>query len=390
MYGSKGHNPSPTLHLWRSTDARGDARYTAKQPEESNKTRQKPKRHNPQKQHLHTMRSLAALVSACLVFQSLLVQPSYASSAAGTETLVGIVGRDFVLLGADSSISQSIALTASNLDKIAVISDPFPSGRSASRDVSESDYQQQTIAVAAAGDAADTDRLLSILTAHANIREYEASVGCDVQVSDFSKLDSATTTSATTTTSSTTSPAGLSVEAAARLARSQIASQLRSRTPLRVCLLVAGMMPTTGLAESSSSILNTETGLSSYTSELQQQVVGASAPYLLAKSASGQVVATPDVKELTTCSLSKLRPYLYWLDEYGSLQKLQYGAHGHGSNFILSILDQGYRPDLTRQQAQDLMRECFAQLRMRYVINSPQQPCIKCVDAEGCRLLLQS
>ncbi|EEC49140.1 predicted protein, partial [Phaeodactylum tricornutum CCAP 1055/1] len=63
-------------------------------------------------------------------------------------------------------------------------------------------------------------------------------------------------------------------------------------------------------------------------------------------------------------------PRLYWLDEYGSLQTVPYGAHGHGANFILSILDQGYRPDLDRQQAADLLRRCFAQLRTRYVINS--------------------
>jgi 20S proteasome subunit beta 4 len=78
---------------------------------------------------------------------------------------------------------------------------------------------------------------------------------------------------------------------------------------------------------------------------------------------------------------------LYWLDEYGSLQNIQYGAHGHGSNFILSILDQGYRPNLTLEEATSLLRDCFQQLRTRYVINSPQPPCIKCVDARGSRLI---
>ena len=33
------------------------------------------------------------------------------SSAAGQETLIGVVGRDFVVLGADSSSSSSLALT---------------------------------------------------------------------------------------------------------------------------------------------------------------------------------------------------------------------------------------------------------------------------------------
>ena len=49
------------------------------------------------------------------------------SSAAQTETLIGIVGRDFVLLGADSALaSGSIAWTATHVDKIAVLTNPFP------------------------------------------------------------------------------------------------------------------------------------------------------------------------------------------------------------------------------------------------------------------------
>eukprot|EP00536_Pseudo-nitzschia_multiseries_P014791 jgi/Psemu1/262428/estExt_Genewise1Plus.C_7680016 len=112
------------------------------------------------------------------------------------------------------------------------------------------------------------------------------------------------------------------------LARRCIWEKMRSRTPYRICLLIAGMITS---------------------------VVG---PY---------------------------RPHLYWLDEYGSLQKIQYGAHGHGSNFLLSILDQSYRPDLTREEAIQIMNECFQELRNRYVINSPEAPCIKCVDAHGIR-----
>jgi 20S proteasome subunit beta 4 len=165
-------------------------------------------------------------------------------------------------------------------------------------------------------------------------------------------------------------PAGLSVEGAARLARGQIASQLRSKTPLKICLLIAGMMPMKDLPESSS-LLTTEVGLSFTSEEIQRQIQNASSPYLAnGSSTSASALASQvasDTKENPTplSSTSKLRPYLYWLDEYGSLQKLQYGAHGHGSNFILSILDQGYRSDLTRKEAADLLRDCFDQLRMR-------------------------
>jgi 20S proteasome alpha/beta subunit len=329
------------------------------------------------------MRVISALLWTTSILQSFYFTTIYASSAAGTETLVGIVGPDFIIIGADSSISQSIALTASNLDKIAVIANPFPTGRPSSTSAIAAQYQQQTIVAAAAGDAADADRLLGTLMAHAAIREYEASVGCDVEEIDFS-TDS--------TRSNVQTPAGLSVEGAARLARGQIASQLRSKTPLKICLLIAGMMPIKELPESSS-LLTTEVGLSFMSEEIQRQIQNASSPYLAngsstsASALASQVASDSKEKATPLSSPSKLRPYLYWLDEYGSLQKLQYGAHGHGSNFILSILDQGYRSDLTRKEAADLLRDCFDQLRMRYVINSPQKPCIKCIDADGCRLL---
>ena len=72
------------------------------------------------------------------------------------------------------------------------------------------------------------------------------------------------------------------------------------------------------------------------------------------------------------------------LDEYGSLQRLiQYGAHGYGSNFILSILDQGYKDGMTKVEALEVIKKCFQQLRTRYVINSPQPPCIKILDKDG-------
>jgi len=81
------------------------------------------------------------------------------------------------------------------------------------------------------------------------------------------------------------------------------------------------------------------------------------------------------------------KPSLFWLDEYGSLQSLDYGAHGHGSNFLLSLLDQRYKKDLSRDEALALMNECFQELRHRYVINSPEAPCIKCVDAHGVKVI---
>ena len=88
-------------------------------------------------------------------------------SAAGQDTVIGIVGRDFVMMGADSSSSGGggIALTSSNIDKIAVIHDGGVSGDYildgrggdylSRNDSTRRSSEQQAIAVGFAGDAAD-------------------------------------------------------------------------------------------------------------------------------------------------------------------------------------------------------------------------------------------
>lgn len=291
------------------------------------------------------------------------------ASAAGTETLIGIVGKDFVLLAADSVVHQSITVAASPVDKIASIGN-FG-------------------AAAAAGDAADADRLVGILRAHAAIREYETSLGADV---DYVQAGGVVEHIGV--------HAGLSVDALAQLARGQIASQLRSRTPLRVCLLLGGMMQGSGagnnelLASDRQNLVfvndNNQLGSSStitedgsFDSELvQQQVREAVASAKLPAAATAVRQQDPDAS-----STNALQPKLFWLDEYGSLQPILYGAHGYASNLLLSILDQGYRRNMTRQEAVALVRTCFAQLQTRYLVHAPQPPCIKCIDATGCHLL---
>mmetsp|Transcript_5675 Transcript_5675/g.7096 ORF Transcript_5675/g.7096 Transcript_5675/m.7096 type:complete len:391 (-) Transcript_5675:61-1233(-) len=374
-----------------------------------------------------------------------LFQITKSSSAAGTETLLGVVGRDFIILGADSSSSSNIALTASNLDKIFVVVDPqrhrrqhhSPISNDEVNDKNDGDTdatdtetlnvqrkrsrQQQAVVAAAAGDAADADKLLGQLSAHAAIREYEAGVGCDVECVFDGSSSSSSIDGIVAETTTTSADAGLDATAVAHLARGQISSSLRSGNPARVCLLIAGMVRCRGDLESD--------GLERMNLELEDieddllsddvgdgDVVAKSGSFPYSRRIQMQVEAAVDdlkydgkkalvdengVNDEGKAPLARsssslpflsarrafLKPRLFWLDEYGSLQKMEYGAHGFAANFALSILDQGYRDDLTREEAAELIRGCFDQLRERYVINSPQPPCIKCVDANGCHII---
>jgi len=349
------------------------------------------------------------------------------SSAAGQETLIGVVGQDFVILGADSSSSSSVALTSSNLDKIMVLSDPFPVGRRRRREVEtasaddqhvDQSWEQQPIAAAAAGDSADADSLLGLLAAHCTMREYEAGVGCDVEIvydgSSRWPLPSATgpESSAAAPSASllrSTAPSGLDAEAVAHLARAEIAQSLRSRGQLKVCLLIAGMVRAAPLSRrksadsqhgdkhnlSYSNHSNQED--STFSARIRRQIEAAASSFgHPAQSTSTSSKSGASFKEDVLIDTqqqrkqnwnSNLVPRLFWLDEYGSIQRLEYGAHGYASNFALSILDRGYRPDMTREEASALVRDCFDQLRTRYVINSPNPPCIKCIDSNGCSLV---
>ncbi|GKY98674.1 hypothetical protein MPSEU_000823700 [Mayamaea pseudoterrestris] len=322
---------------------------------------------------------IVLLVLQCCSF----IQFANASSVAGTETLIGIVGSDFILLGADSSVSQSIVLTSSSVDKISILAQ---APHIMDNDKQRRMHRQQCIAAATAGDAADADRLVGLLTAAATIAEYQNGVGTDVHYVECGNIEaSADETHQSSHSLASTSPipaSGLSVEQVARLAQYQVSSRLRTSTPLRVCMLVGGMQKHSE-RRLPSSILVPSTLLPFASS--QRDVVGADS------SSEGKTETEHDNSLTATTSIpnSCLQPRLYWLDEYGSMQSLLYGAHGHGSHFCMSILDRNYKANMTKEQALKLMRECFTQLRTRYVINAPQPPCIKCIDARGCVRLME-
>ena len=357
-------------------------------------------------------------------------------SVAGQDTLIGIVGRGFVMMGADSSSSGGggIALTSMNVDKIAVIHDGWTGGRK-SRILSgylknkegdgdgapmstttidddegghddydrgegpdNDDYyhfnqkslEQQAIAVGFAGDAADADRLIGLLKTHVQVREYEAGIGNDVKcVFDGRSSEKASSPMP----AAVAAMAGMDAEAIANLSRNEIAGRLRSRQPLQVCLLVGGMVRCSFSGhDDGTSHVNTKTNAMgrvqkqiSYKLISNNDVTDQSerVSCIVGDDSDELSVSQSPTGDYLTISNPFLMPKLFWLDQYGSLQNMPYAAHGFGSNFAYSILDQRYREGMTRQEASDLIHECFDQLRQRYVINSPKPPRIKCIDDHG-------
>ena len=280
----------------------------------------------------------------------------YTIVSSGQETLIGLAGKDFVILGADSSVSQSsIALTASNLDKIAIL--------------------PNRLAAAVVGDVSDTDRMVGTLSTQCALREWERSVGSDVNHLDIWGADVVSTGGGVVVDrtaeegegtqndeNSQQGPIlrttrhrclGLSVDELAHLASYEIAKNLRTRNRMNVQILVAGVMKE-----------GEEGNDRDDHNDKPDAAVDAGIPR----------------------AGTRVSPRLFWIDPYGSMRKVRFGAHGYGSNFCLSILDEGYRPDMTKDEAIALVQSCFEQLRVRYVINSPQPPCIKCLDASKIKL----
>ena len=79
---------------------------------------------------------------------------------------------------------------------------------------------------------------------------------------------------------------------------------------------------------------------------------------------------------------------LYFLDYLASLNKVNFGCHGHASNFVLSILDREWTAGLSEAQGLAIMKKCIDELQVRYLVHMPKF-ILKIVDKSGVRILDQ-
>ncbi|KAL6637096.1 hypothetical protein ACP70R_024668 [Stipagrostis hirtigluma subsp. patula] len=75
---------------------------------------------------------------------------------------------------------------------------------------------------------------------------------------------------------------------------------------------------------------------------------------------------------------------MYYIDYIATLHKIDKGAFGYGSYFCLSLMDKLYHPDMTLEEAVDLVDKCIKEIRLRLVV-APQNFVIKVVDKDGAK-----
>jgi 20S proteasome subunit beta 4 len=77
-------------------------------------------------------------------------------------------------------------------------------------------------------------------------------------------------------------------------------------------------------------------------------------------------------------------PALYFLDYLASMEKVNKAAHGYGAMFTFGLMDRYYKPDLTLEEAKEIIRMCIRELEQRFIVNLGNYKC-KVVTKDGCR-----
>ena len=79
-------------------------------------------------------------------------------------------------------------------------------------------------------------------------------------------------------------------------------------------------------------------------------------------------------------------PSLYFMDYLASFSKVRFGAHGHASNFVLSVFDREWRENMTEEEGLNVIRKCIHELHVRFLISQPFFS-VKVVDKNGIRVI---
>lgn len=193
------------------------------------------------------------------------------------EFLVGIAGRDYVVLGSDRLSARSIMVMAKDSTKLHPVS------------------THQVLGIV--GENGDCDRLRERIQAESALARY--------------RMDRSWTT-----------------KELAWYSRTKVAESLRTRSPYFSNVLIAGV----DQSQSSDSV----------------------------------------------------EASLYWMDNLAAMHKMSYAVHGYGGLFSWSLLDAKYRPDMTVDEALDVIKQVVQELQTRFVVQLPDLK-VQVIDKQGIR-----
>jgi 20S proteasome alpha/beta subunit len=83
---------------------------------------------------------------------------------------------------------------------------------------------------------------------------------------------------------------------------------------------------------------------------------------------------------------AKEGPSLYFMDYLANFSKVQFGAHGYASNFVLSIFDREWKEGLSEDEAIEIVKKCIHELHTRFMLSQPNFT-IKLVNQAGTRVI---
>ncbi|KAJ1607880.1 putative 20S proteasome beta subunit D2 [Cryptosporidium canis] len=79
-------------------------------------------------------------------------------------------------------------------------------------------------------------------------------------------------------------------------------------------------------------------------------------------------------------------PKLFWMDELASMGNVNNAAHGYGGLLVTGILDKYYKPNITQEEALDILIKCSEELKTRFLL-SQYSLFVKIVDCQGVKVL---
>jgi 20S proteasome subunit beta 4 len=78
---------------------------------------------------------------------------------------------------------------------------------------------------------------------------------------------------------------------------------------------------------------------------------------------------------------------LYYLDYLGSMHQMPFAIQGYASNFVLSIFDRYYKPDMSLEEGLEIAKLCIAELNRRFLLAQPDWT-IKVIRKDGDKTVL--